>query len=98
MTKKKRAFAALLALALLFVLLSSACYIALESGHDCIGDDCPVCCRIGFCKLVLKTVGRAAVTGVAVASAGAVVCALTHFIVKTGNRPSLITLKVKLSD
>lgn len=98
MMKKTRALAALLALALLFVMLSSSCYLALETDHDCIGDDCPVCCRIGLCEQMLKTVWQAAVTGFAVAFAGAVVCALSHFAEKTGNRPSLITLKVKLSD
>ncbi len=37
-------------------LLSTAC-IALESDHDCEGDDCPVCAVLLRCVEVLKTAG-----------------------------------------
>ena len=40
MTKKTRIAALLLAAAILTVMLCSAFYLALEAGHDCIGDGC----------------------------------------------------------
>ena len=43
MTKKTRITALLLAAAILTVMLCSAFYLALEAGHDCIGDGCAIC-------------------------------------------------------
>ena len=54
MTKKTRITALLLAAAILTVMLCSAFYLALEAGHDCIGDGCAICCQIAVCRNVLK--------------------------------------------
>ena len=54
MTKKTRIAALLLAAAVLTVMLCSAFYLALEAGHDCIGDGCAICCQIAVCRNVLK--------------------------------------------
>ena len=48
------AMACLLLLA--FVLLSS-CFLAMESGHDCHDEDCPICFCITHCENVLRQMG-----------------------------------------
>ena len=46
---------------ILAVLLFSAFYIAVETGHDCIGDHCPVCVCIKQCENTLHQIGNGAV-------------------------------------
>lgn len=72
MTLKKRAFALLLSVGILCVLLSSVLYAVGSSGHFCVGHDCPVCCQIDFMARALKALSLAAVFLAAVA----VVCLL----------------------
>lgn len=98
MGKRNRRFALLLALAVFFVILFSVFYIAAETDHDCIGDNCPICYQISVCENTLKSLGCGVVTIV-------IAIALTFSVAtilckpKTHLRQStLITLKVKLSN
>ena len=98
MSGKKRIASAALALALLFVLLCSACFIVLESGHDCAGEDCRICAQLGICETALHTlllgVTAAGVLSVPADSAFSRIAAEG----KRGHGASLVSLKVKLSD
>ena len=58
-------FAAVLALALLLVVLLSSVYIAVESGHTCHGEECPICEHIEECRNILRQVSEI-LTGCAV--------------------------------
>ena len=60
-----KTFAAVLALALLLVVLLSSVYIAVESGHACHGEDCPICEHIEECRNILRQVSEV-ITGCAV--------------------------------
>lgn len=60
-----KTFAAVLALALLLVVLLSSVYIAVESGHACHGEDCPICEHIEECRNILRQVSDV-ITGCAV--------------------------------
>ncbi len=98
MEKRNRKLSVLLALAVCVVMLFSAVYIAEEAGHNCIGENCPICCQISICSHALKLLGygvAAIVAAVALAFSAAVfsVCSKTNFRESTP-----ITLKVKLSD
>ena len=97
MTNRKRILSAALAVSVLFVVLYSVIFIAAESHHDCIGENCPICLQIQNCENTLKTLSSAA----AVTAVSAILYA-TFFIIKTYNtRPFVsatpISLKVKLS-
>lgn len=61
MSKRNRVLTVLLAAAVLFVMLSSAFFIAIEADHNCTGEDCPVCCQIEVCIHTLKSVGHTVV-------------------------------------
>ena len=37
----------------LFAFLTSFAFVAAEIGHDCIGEDCPICERIEICLAIL---------------------------------------------
>ena len=60
-----KTFAAVLALALLLVVLLSSVYIAVESGHACHGEDCPICEHIEECRNILRQVSEV-ITGCAI--------------------------------
>lgn len=98
MTKQKRIFTLLLAVAVLFVMLFSAFYIAVEAHHDCTGEDCPVCTLICLCRNTLKNLSlaicAAAFFAVFVSTAGKVLPCGRSFV----RRISPVALKVKLSD
>lgn len=98
MAKGKRAAAALAAAAILLALLCSTLFIAFNAGHDCVGGDCGVCCRILFCQTVLKGLSLAARIAILAAALSyalrAVVCAREQSF----RRCTPVSLKVKLTN
>ena len=98
MTKKKRIISLVVAVAVFFVMLYSALYIAAESNHDCVGENCPICYQISVCENTLKNLSLAVC---AVAFAAAFTYTLCRSISACADvTPSytLISLKVKLTD
>ena len=53
----KRTVSIIMAIMVLFVVLFSAFFIANESGHDCDGDDCPICSCMQQCSENLQLSG-----------------------------------------
>ncbi len=45
---------------LVTITLFSHFYLAMEAGHDCDGEDCPICACMTICEGVLHQVGGAA--------------------------------------
>ena len=94
----KRIVRTLLCMAVLFAVAFSAVYIVAESGHDCAGEHCTICHQIVLCKNLLRSLALAVgVTGVAVA--GKSLC--RYCCARRNDRiavPTLILLRVKLSD
>lgn len=50
MQSKKRMFIIFLTTAFIFGMLFSTLYISIESHHDCLDEDCPVCQCISVCE------------------------------------------------
>lgn len=98
MARHNRYLALAIAIATLFIVLTSAYFIAAEAGHNCIGDGCQICCLVNACRAVLK--GLALVIVAAVLAA--VVCFALFYLLaacrKQARSCTLISLKVKLSD
>lgn len=55
--KAKRFAAGVMGLMMLVIALFSAFYIAAEAGHDCTGEDCPVCACVQQCEKTLHGIG-----------------------------------------
>ena len=49
--------AGVMGIMMLLVVLVSASYVAVESGHDCTGEECPICACINQCESTLREVG-----------------------------------------
>ena len=56
-SKKQRIMSGIMSLMMLVIVLFSAFFIAAEAGHDCTGDDCPVCACIQQCERTLRGIG-----------------------------------------
>ena len=98
MSKKNRVLTVLLAMAVLFVMLSSSCYIAIEADHDCVGEDCPICYQISVCEHTLRSVGQAVLVVTLAVFIGVFMISLPAFSKKLAYHTSLVSLKVKLSN
>lgn len=59
MTNRRRVTALLLCIGLVFALAVSSAFIAHEAGHDCTGNDCPVCRMIMVHTDLLRMAGMA---------------------------------------
>lgn len=98
MAKKNRFLAALLAIAVCFVMLFSVCYIAAHAEHYCIGEDCPICYQLNVCENALKTLGVAAVVAVFTDAVIYSAVLLSAYAKKRRGGTTLILLKIKLSN
>ncbi len=98
MTKKQRLFAFLLAGLLAVVVLFSAFFISQNSNHHCAQENCPVCQQLELCECALQTL---AVAVVAVCFSFLLFLHKEQKCLSEGRRfgsPSLVSLKVKLSN
>lgn len=98
MSKRNRVLTVLLAAAVLFVMLSSVFFIAIEADHDCVGEDCPICYQISVCEHTLKSVGQTILVAILAGFIGIFLISLPAFTKKLAYNTSLVSLKVKLSN
>ena len=98
MTKKLCFMTRLLAAVLAVVMLSSAIYIAVETNHDCSGEDCAICRQISICENLLKTLGLAGAAAAITAAFTYTVCRAILPCAETIGTLTLVALKVKLSN
>jgi len=56
----KRIFTLLLIAAVCFVMLFSVCFIASETQHDCLGENCMICAQLSACENILRLLSCAA--------------------------------------
>lgn len=95
MKKSLRLLAALLALVAVIAVCSSVCFLLLESGHTCCGDNCPVCCLI--------RIGKAAFSDslpvrIVFAAGSLLVCLAGAAAALSVRSATPVLLRVKLSD
>ena len=98
MTDKKKVISFLLTVLICSIMLWSAFYIANETGHDCIGEDCPICYQLSVCQNNINRLSTVVCS---------IICTfffisklrnvkLSGFVFFSGN--TLVSLKVKLTD
>jgi dolichol kinase len=97
MKKTKRA-AIVFACVLFFAMLLSVLFIAHETNHECIGEDCQVCARLAACENSRKNISGAVTAAAAVAAVCFVFVRtlLCSPVLCAASSP--VSLKVKLSD
>ena len=98
MEKKKRIAALVLAVTVLFVTLYSALFIAAETDHDCVGENCPICYQINVCKNTLKNLSLAVSAAALAAALPYTLCRIIPSCTEVARTFTLVSLKVKLTD
>ena len=73
-------------------------YIAQESHHDCVGDNCAICHQLQVCENLLKSIGLAGAAAVFAAAVGYAPCSVIPSCAEVVRTFTLVSLKVKLSD
>ncbi len=53
-TYERKWISGIVAFMLVFSMLFSTVYIAVESGHDCSGEDCPICFSLVQCEEIFR--------------------------------------------
>ena len=98
MERRKQVVAVLLAMTILVAMLCSALFIAAEADHDCVGEDCPVCCQIHVCRDTLKSLSLAVYAAVFAAGFTYMLCMGVSACTDYAQSCTLVSLKVKLSN
>lgn len=93
----KRKTAGFLAVLFLTLVIFSISFTALETHHDCSGEDCPICLFLNACAQTLR---------LSLGAAGAVCASALHFLLLLKIMPAarraavprtIVSLKVKLT-
>ncbi len=91
--------AGMIALVVVCLLVFSSFFLAKETGHDCCGQDCPVCAQMEACSVAIRQLGSAA------GAVFSVICATYFcFSLRTGDHTlfdlllTLVSLKIRLND
>ena len=100
--KNAKRFCQLAAVAASFVLVAfllvSSAFIAMEAGHDCDGDDCPICSCIFQCENLLRQMhGGIFVSVIAILLLSQVFLVIRP-IPAILKRDSLVNLRVRLNN
>ncbi len=99
MTNRKRITALLLCVGLVFALAVSSAYTAHEAGHDCSGEDCPICHMIVVNMNLLRIIDLA--VGILLALFALLACGFTHREQQGLRLPAadtLVSRKIRLND
>ncbi len=64
--RKTKLISCFVCVLLITVTLFSHFYLAVEAGHDCVGEDCPICSCMEICEGVLHQVSGASPLFVAI--------------------------------
>ena len=98
LSKQKRIAAGIIGMLMIIVMLFSAFYISSETGHDCIGEDCPICACVQQCENVLHKIGSglAFIISAIVPVISAVIC--VFLFVSDIQKQTLISRKIRMND
>ena len=98
MTNRKRVTAAIVAAAILLVVVFSSFFIAAEADHDCVGENCPICCQIAVCKGILKALSAAVYVSIFAIFVSYIFREKAAAFIPFSDSRTLVSLKIKLSD
>ncbi len=90
--------AAILALLLVIMVAAASGFIAAETGHDCSGEDCPICACLEVCQQALEQMGDGIVSLCAVLIPLAFFFLTTQVIHPVLPEETPVSFKVRLNN
>ncbi|MBR5417675.1 MAG: hypothetical protein IK109_06540 [Clostridiales bacterium] len=101
-SKPHRIVAGILSMLVLFIVVFSAFYVAMEAGHDCCaheaGHECPICECLEKCEAVLSVFKSISVRSVHAVFSVIVLLAIAHFESKKISPETPVSSKVQLNN
>ena len=73
-------------------------FVALESDHECEGEECHICRTMEVCEGILRQAGSAVTSKAALMATVWVVCLLAFPVITFVQDKTLVTDKVKMND
>ncbi len=98
LTNVRKKVAVMTGALLVFVLLASAFYLSVETGHTCSDEDCPICENILACANVLRQAGGAFVPHVIFMMILLLQVLVKDNILSTFSQESLVSKKVRMNN
>ena len=96
--KKKNILVITMAVIVLCFAVFSAFFIAVESDHDCTGNDCPICCQLSVCQSFLRNICCAGTVAAFTAALIYILCNVSARGTDICATLTLVSMKVKLSN
>jgi hypothetical protein len=96
--KNKRLAAGIIAFLMLFIMLFSASFIAIEADHDCTGEECPICACIAQCENTLHQIGDGVAVQAAVIVPVVFMLILAFLLATDFPKETLVSRKVRLNN
>lgn len=93
-----RKVAALVGLFMVLTLLLSAAFIAKEAGHDCSGEDCPVCAVIAQCENTIRRIGSGLIPVIAAVAVMLTVLQLPVLYTSMAQAFTPVSQKVRMNN
>ena len=97
-SKQKRIAAGIIGILMIIVMLFSAFYISTETGHDCIGEDCPICACVQQCENVLHKIGGGLAFIISVIAPIICVVICAFLFVSDIQKQTLISRKIRMNN
>ena len=91
--------AGILGVMMLVIVLLSSSYISLEAGHNCNGEQCPICACVRICENILKQAGNGITAAVVIfAFLRILLCVSAFVLFSTLVKNTLISEKVRMNN
>jgi hypothetical protein len=93
----KKITAAIIAMMVVFIVFLSAFCLGLDAGHDCSGEDCPICDFMRQCENTLRQIGGGCVVILAMALVSLVFCLQRPLFSVFLSKGTPVSLKVRMN-
>ncbi len=97
-SENRKIAAGIICAMMLVIMLFSAFYIAAEAGHECTGEDCPVCVCIRQCEKALHEIGDGLSAQAAVILPLIALIAVVYTLKNELPAVTLVSRKVRMDD
>ena len=98
MTKARRILTGLLIAAMILVMVCAVFFVAVSAQHQCLHENCRICAMLGVCEQVLRRLPVLAAVLILCALLWHTTAVVVVHCAELLRLPTLIVLKVKLSD
>ncbi len=83
---------------LIFCMLFSSFFIAVEHDHHCLDENCPICEMVAICESIIDNVGSGLFIYAVTLFTALCICSICLFTVCNLKAPTLVSQKIRLNN